>query len=471
MAFLSIMARFGMDATGFKAGIKQVESASKGLSRDLNANLKGAIAGAFGTAAIVAAGKATMDYAGQIADLSERLGVSTDALQEMDFAARLTGTNLETFTGFLEKLSVSREEALQGNDELRDSFARLGVSLEDLRTKRLEDLTRQIGRAIQGGDVQQLMPALKGVGGRGAGALVPTLRMGLEEAGQQARAANAIISAEDIAALDEAGDRFSALFQIIRAQLAPAMIWLGEAAIDAVYGIRAAAAALGEAFTVFTPANIARILASGMNPFAAAAQIGAQITDTIGNSEAAGNILAERDAMRERLRAAAAERQAQFGQGPNGAIATGRAAAAQEERILRLRMQIAERELRLLPAAAQRYELEQRIANLKKEIEFFEFFGPVNATAEEEALKAKIEMMKAQQDLDALDVPEPAAIGGPQGDPMVNALERIGGSFGTADTGVTQVRKLDGIHNELKSLKQEMKNGNNNTAIIAGALT
>jgi hypothetical protein len=468
MAFLSIMARFGMDATGFKAGIKQVESASKGLSRDLNANLKGAIAGAFGTAAIVAAGKATMDYAGQIADLSERLGVSTDALQEMDFAARLTGTNLETFTGFLEKLSVSREEALQGNDELRDSFARLGVSLEDLRTKRLEDLTRQIGRAIQGGDVQQLMPALRGVGGRGAGALAPTFRMGLEEAGQQARAANAIISAEDIAALDEAGDQFSALFQIIRAQLAPAMIWLGEAAIDAVYGIRAAAAALGEAFTVFTPANIARIIASSANPFAAAAQIGAQAVDTVGNSEAAGNIMLERDAMRERLRAAAAERQAQFGQGPNGAIAPGRAAATQEERLARLREQVAERELRLLPAAAQRAAFEERIAKLRAEIARLAPIAAEDRAAEEALLKAQLEKMNAEAQLGALEEPAPL---GPQGDPMVNALERIGGSFGTADTGVTQVRKLDGIHNELKSLKQEMKNGNNNTAIIAGALT
>jgi hypothetical protein len=469
MAFLSIMARFGMDATGFKAGIKQVESASKGLSRDLNGNLKGAIAGAFGTAAIVAAGKATMDYAGQIADLSERLGVSTDALQEMDFAARLTGTNLETFTGFLEKLSVSREEALQGNDELRDSFARLGVSLEDLRTKRLEDLTRQIGRAVQGGDVQQLMPSLKGVGGRGAGALVPTFRMGLEEAGQQARAANAIISAEDIAALDEAGDQFSALFQIIRAQLAPAMIWLGEAAIDAVYGIRAAAAALGEAFTVFTPANIARIIATSANPFAAAAQIGAQAVDTVGNSEAAGNIMLERDAMRERLRAAAAERQSQFGQGPNGAIATGRAAATQEERLARLREQVAERELRLLPAAAQRAAMEERIAKLRAEIARLTPIAAEDRAAEEALLKAQIDMMNAQDQAKA--IAEPSPIAGLQGDPMVNALERIGGSFGTADTGVTQVRKLDGIHNELKSLKQEMKSGNNNTSAIKDALT
>jgi len=469
MAFLSIMARFGMDATGFKAGIKQVESASKGLSRDLNANLKGAIAGAFGTAAIVAAGKATMDYAGQIADLSERLGVSTDALQEMDFAARLTGTNLETFTGFLEKLSVSREEALQGNDELRDSFARLGVSLEDLRTKRLEDLTRQIGRAIQGGDVQQLMPALKGVGGRGAGALAPTFKLGLEEAGQQARAANAIISAEDIAALDEAGDTFSALFQIIRAQLAPAMIWLGEAAIDAVYGVRAVAAALGEAFEKFTPANIAKAMATPIPGAGIGALIG-EAVQTVSNSEAAGNILAERDAMRERLRAATAERQGQFGQGPNGAIATGRAAAAQEERLARLREQVAERELKLLPAAAQRAAFEEKIANLKKEIARLTPIAAEDRAAEEALLKAQIEMMNARDQAKALAEPSPIAELS-VGDPMVNALERIGGSFGTADTGMTQVRKLDQIHNELRALKQEMKSGNNNTAIIAGALT
>ena len=50
MAFLSIMARLGMDATGFQAGIKQSESASAGLSKSLNSNLKGAIAGEIGRA-------------------------------------------------------------------------------------------------------------------------------------------------------------------------------------------------------------------------------------------------------------------------------------------------------------------------------------------------------------------------------------------------------------------------------------
>ena len=467
MAFLSLVARFGMDATGFKAGIKQVESASKGLSRDLNGNLKGAIAGAFGTAAIVAAGKATLDYAGQIADLSERLGVSTDALQEMDFAARLTGTNLETFTGFLEKLSVSREEALQGNDELRDSFARLGVSLEDLRTKRLEDLTRQIGRAVQGGDVQQLMPSLKGVGGRGAGALVPTFRAGLDEAAQQARGAGAIISAEDIAALDEAGDTFSMLFQIIRAQLAPAMIFLGDAAIDAVFGIRAVAAALGEAFATFTPARIARALINPV-PGAGIGGLMAEAVDTVGNSDAAAGIMAERDAMRERLRAAGEARRMQGGN-PEGVAALGRSGVAQEDRLAKLREQVAERELKLLPAAAQRAAFEERIAKLRADVARLSPIAAEDRAAEEQLLKARLEMMNAEGQLESLNQPE--AISALPADPMVNALERIGGSFGTADPGANQVHKLEQIHNELKRIQTATTKGNDLTSRVVEALT
>jgi len=465
MAFLSIMARFGMDATGFKAGIKQVESASKGLSRDLNGNLKGAIAGAFGTAAIVAAGKATMDYAGQIADLSERLGVSTDALQEMDFAARLTGTNLETFTGFLEKLSVSREEALQGNDELRDSFARLGVSLEDLRTKRLEDLTRQIGRAVQGGDAQQLMPTLRGIGGKSAGALVPTFKMGLDEAAQQARGAGAIISPEDIAALDEAGDKFTALARTMTGLIAPAI----ASVIDGMTGIKDAFV-MGFKFIAGFVVGFQQAIRGGIKPGEGIGEFIKRAFNTAGETgerEAVG-FLNQRTTEENAQRAARDERARANQAGPGAAAAGSRAAATQEERLARLREQVAERELKLLPAAAQRAAFEERIAKLKAEIARLAPIAAEDRAAEEALLKAQLEKMNAEAQLGALEEPAPL---GPQGDPMVNALERIGGSFGTADTGVTQVRKLDGIHNELKSLKQEMKNGNNNTAIIAGALT
>lgn len=462
MAFLSILARFGMDATGFKAGIKQVESASKGLSRDLNSNLKGAIAGAFGTAAIVAAGKATLDYAGQIADLSDRLGVSTDALQEFDFAARLTGTNLETVTGFLEKLSVSREEALQGNDELRESFARLGVSLEDLRTKRLDDLTRQIGRAVQGADAQEIMPLLRGIGGKSAGALVPTFRMGLEDAAQQARSVGAIISPEDIAALDEIGDRFTVLAKIIQGPMANAILFL----VDGVQGA-IDAFVIAQKFLVGTIVGIEGAIRGGRKEGEGFGDYFKRIFNTgaeVGEAQS-------REYLNQRTQQEAARmNRPQPGGGEQDAtVAQSRGVAAQEERLAKLREQVAERELKLLPAAAQRAAFEERIAKLRAEVARLTPLAGEDRSAEEALLRAQLEMMNAQAQLDALNQPE--AVNALPADPMVNALERIGGSFGTADQGVNQVRKLEQIHTELRALKQVASQGNNNTSRIAEAVT
>lgn len=463
MAFLSIMARFGMDATGFKAGIKQVESASKGLSRDLNSNLKGAIAGAFGTAAIVAAGKATLDYAGQIADLSERLGVSTDALQEFDFAARLSGTNLETFTGFLEKLSVSREEALQGNDELRESFARLGVSLEDLRTKRLEEITRQIGRAVQGGDVQQLMPSLKGVGGRGAGALVPTFRMGLEDAAQQARSVGAIISPEDIAALDEIGDRFTVLAKIIQGPMANAILFL----VDGVQGA-IDAFVIAQKFLVGTIVGIEGAIRGGRKEGEGFGDYFKRIFNTgaeVGEAQS-------REYLNQRTQQEAARMNRPQPAGtPNLTAQKSHLEIAREERVAKLQAQLADKEFKLLQVSQQRAVLEERIAKLRKEIAEFEALQALAGPQDEESrIKRRLELLNADEQLKALDVAPPAPSALPA-DPMVNALERIGGSFGTADQGVNQVRKLEQIHTELRALKQATNQGNNNTSRIAEALT
>jgi len=217
MAFMSILARLGLDSSGFQAGVKQAESAAKGLGKSLNSELKGQLAGAFSVAAVVAAGKAVVDYADKIGNMSDRLGISTDELQRFDYAARQSGSSLETFQGVFEKLSVAREEALEGNAEIVQSFARLGVAMDDLKNRRLDELIKIIARTVQAGDAQALLPALRTVGGGGAGELIPTFQAGLDETGAQAP----IISAEDIEAMKQAGDNFSALVQTLQSDLAP----------------------------------------------------------------------------------------------------------------------------------------------------------------------------------------------------------------------------------------------------------
>lgn len=469
MAFLSILARLGLDSSGFRAGVKQAQSATKGLSRDLNSDLKGAIARAFGTAAIVAAGKATIDYAGAISDLSEQLDISTDALQELDFAAQLTGSNLETFTGFLEKIAVARDDALAGNDALRASFDQLGVSLEDLRTKRLEDLTRQIGRAVQGGNAQQLIDPLKSVGGRGAAALIPAFKLGLENAAAQARDAGAIISKEDIATLDEAGDKLTILFQIMRAELAPAIIWAAEKALDLVYGIKAVSAALGEAFEKFTPSRIARAMLNP-NTGAGIGELIADVLDTIGNSEAAGGVMLQREEMRNRRNAP------ERGSGPvNLTAQQSNAAAARDERIARLRDQLADKELKLLPIAQQRAAIEERIARLRRESAVWDSFeGIGGAVDEEDRIKLRLDMMDAEEKLKAINGDVPSERDGPYN---VNAMERIGLRSASASAigaqssaSDPQVRKLAAIEARLGRMDDGLRVIAANTGNTATAM-
>lgn len=458
MAFLSLIARFNLDASGFNAGIKQAESATKGLSKDLNSNLKGAIAGAFGTAAIAAAGKATLDYAGQITDLSERLGVSTDALQEFDFAARLTGTNLEAFTGFLEKLGTARENALEGNDDLIASFARLGVNLDDLRTKRLEDLTRQIGRAVQGGDAQDLSPALRAVGGKSAGALIPTFKGGLEEAAQQARDAGAIISKEDTATLDEIGDRFSILARMFTGTLGPAIAFV----TNGFQGIADAASMVFKFLTGFTVGVQEAVKGgrkSGEGPFDFFKRVMENGAQT-GEREALGFL-------NQRTRQEAA---AQGARNLRGQVDTAEAVARGEEKMQKLRDAVADKELKLLPAAEQRARIEERIAKLKADADkaVADFAENGGADKEKKMLEAQAAFLDAQARGQAPENPQAPGARGPS-DPLVNNLERIGFGFGK-NTESPQVSKLQSIDDKLRDLIAATKKVDGNTARTAEAL-
>ncbi len=246
MATLSLMARIGLDGSGYFLGMKKAEGAAKQLARELSGSLKGSIAAAFGTAAIVEYTRRTIEFASHLQDMSDRVDVSTDALQEWGFAAKQNGSNIDEVVGFFEKLGVAREKALSGNQEFIASFKKLGVATGDLKKKRLEDLGMQVGKTIQNGDVQNLIGALKSVGGKGAGALVPTFKSDLEAMAADARRLGAVMRAESIEKLKSLGDQFDILAMRLRGPFADAisatlsvfkMLGTGIAAISQFIGV------------------------------------------------------------------------------------------------------------------------------------------------------------------------------------------------------------------------------------------
>jgi hypothetical protein len=190
------------------AAINQVTAAQQRQAQTqarLN-DVGGALAGGFGIpitlgaaiGSVIGFGRAVVDMVGRVKDGAEQLDVTTDEFQRLDSVARNAGFGVGAFAGALSQLGAARRAAAEGNEGLRATFARFGLSLEDLNdpAKRNIDLLRQMGAAmgnLTAADRTALRDVLGRQGDRLAGAL-----------GELNSAAGAVVSNEAIQQIDKA---------------------------------------------------------------------------------------------------------------------------------------------------------------------------------------------------------------------------------------------------------------------------
>jgi hypothetical protein len=214
---LSLKAVLGLDGSGFEMGIKRAQSTAKKFSSSIGSDFKSKVGALFTVAAAEEGVRKILEYTGHINDLSDELGMSTDAIQQWDYALRLAGSDIDKAAGFFEHLAASRDKALGGDADALDAFSKLGISPSDLRNKRLEDIGAQIGNTIKTGDAQKLIGALKEVGGKGATSMMAAFKAGIQEALKDAP----LIKEKDIIDLDALGDKFTSLGKTLLATFAP----------------------------------------------------------------------------------------------------------------------------------------------------------------------------------------------------------------------------------------------------------
>lgn len=222
----SLMATIGLNANPYRDGLNNCV----GLANQAGAKIGKGIAGAFAqqaagllSAAVVEeAIRRTIDYADKVGDLAKRLGISTDAVQVWDYAVRTSGSTVEAFTSFMEKLAVTRQKALSGDEKSIEGLKKFGVEISSLKTDRLEETAAKISDVFKaGGDPQKLISALRDVGGKSAGELIPTLSGGIREAGEEAKKLGLIIDNETITKLKEVADQATTMGIQAIAFLAP----------------------------------------------------------------------------------------------------------------------------------------------------------------------------------------------------------------------------------------------------------
>ena len=160
---MSLIARLGvilgLDNKEFISGI---DEATK-KTREFEMNQKRALRNAqkaqdefMGTAARGLAGVAAaalligkaFQYADQIEDTAKAFDVTTASLMAMQAAFVSAGGEAENAGGALQKLAIAQQGAIDGSDELRESFAKLGISGKDVEELELGELFKLVAQEL-----------------------------------------------------------------------------------------------------------------------------------------------------------------------------------------------------------------------------------------------------------------------------------------------------------------------------------
>jgi predicted nucleic acid-binding Zn-ribbon protein len=193
-------------AKALGGGVKETEGSLLSF-KGVASTLGGVVAGAFTVGALTGFAKEVIDLAGDIADLSSRTGISTSAIQELKYAADLTGATLDTMTGAIEQMG---NRLTEGNDGTVAAVRSLGLSLEDLRSRRPEDAFTSIADAIKEvpDPMRQTQLAMELFGKSGA-ELLPAIKSGISDLRDEAQALGLVMSKEAVAGLDQLGDKWT----------------------------------------------------------------------------------------------------------------------------------------------------------------------------------------------------------------------------------------------------------------------
>lgn len=147
---VSLVAEIG----GFVQGMDKAERQSKKRLDAIERSAKKAgvaIGAAFVAAAgIVAVGvKRAIDSADAIDEMSERTGISAEALSRLEVAATLTDTSLESLQKGIVRVSQAQLEARKGTEDQIALFQAFGISVEDLDELAPEEILKRIADGFQ----------------------------------------------------------------------------------------------------------------------------------------------------------------------------------------------------------------------------------------------------------------------------------------------------------------------------------
>ena len=201
-----IEVKFSADTANLERGISKAQGAISGFAKGAAA----ALAGALSAGVFVDAGRAAINFADDIGKMAQKVGMSTEALSKLTYAAKLADVSMQELQVGVQQLSKNMEAGSEG-------LAALGISATDSagNLRSTAEVFSEVADAFAGMEDGAGKTAIAmNIFGRSGAQLIPLLnsgRIGLNEMGSEARKFGVVISQDAAQAAEKFNDNLTRL--------------------------------------------------------------------------------------------------------------------------------------------------------------------------------------------------------------------------------------------------------------------
>jgi hypothetical protein len=260
-------------AKAMAANSKRVENFAKKADKDLSgagASFERLAQAAKGLAAaavfqqLASSVRAAADKLGDLADAANSIGLTTTALQELRYAAQLSGVQQDVLQQSLVVLSKNLGDAAMGGSAAKKSLEGLNLSAAQLSAVPLEEALGMIADRIAAVENPMQRATLAAdLFGKSGVKMINMLSQGsdgLARMREEAQAMGVVIDESVIKKAEDAGDQLDAMSMVISSNLTVALITIAPLLISAAQAIAGLSSAAREFLTISAGGGMPNLL-------------------------------------------------------------------------------------------------------------------------------------------------------------------------------------------------------------------
>jgi hypothetical protein len=255
--------------------LKQVDGDMRKVDKSANmlAGSLRTVGGLLAAAGAFSLVKSSLAAADALAKTSQRLGVSAERLQELEFAASQSGIEMNTLTMGLQRFGRRLAEAANGTGEAKDALKELGIETRDTdgsvrdTNEAFTEAVNKLGEMEAGADRTRLAFKLFD----SEGVRLVQFGDGLDDLSRRANELGLVLDEELIKRAEEVNDQFDVATRVLGTQfksaileLSPVLLGAGELLQDFGEGISIVTAMINQGDTMANRRELVRQFEEGL---------------------------------------------------------------------------------------------------------------------------------------------------------------------------------------------------------------